>query len=353
MQTDLFKTLVSIATFILAQTGGGGAALPPASGAPGARAVVGYYSEYYPGERAPYESLRDHSDTLTAIASFSYYLNGQGYVSGERPTAAADLAQQKGVKVLALVHNFTRKNGFESGTAHQLLANPLNRSRAVANLLSLVTKRGYSGINLDLECVPASDRGNLTAFVRELSQAMRPLGFLMTASVPAKTADHRDNNWSGAFDYAALGVWLDQIMLMTYDENGAPGQAGPVASISWVEQVIRYASSVIHSRKIVLGLAGYGYDWVQGKTGGTAREFHDIQALADRMGVAPKWDNVAKVPYFRYYSASRTRIVWYENNWSASYKLDLVNRYNLGGVAVWRLGGEDPQLWRVIRAKLG
>jgi len=350
MQSQLVKTIVSIAAFLLSQN----SALPPSSGgSTGARTVVGYYSEYYPGEQKPYNSLRANAGTLTAIAPFSYYLDGQGNISGTRATQAVTTAKARGLKVLALVHNFTRANGFEAWTAHRLLSDPAARGRAAVNLLSLMRNRGYDGINLDLENVYARDRANYTAFVRELAQALRPQGYLVTASVPAKTADELSSDWSGAFDYAALAPNLDQIMLMTYDEHGSMGQAGPVASLPWVERVVQYARNLIPRRKIVVGLAGYGYDWVQGRAGGTGREFNEIQALADRYGISPKWDSIGKVPYIRYYSNGRTRIIWYENSWSAAYKLDLVNRYNLGGVALWRLGAEDPNLWPVIREKFG
>ncbi|MGE5549309.1 MAG: glycosyl hydrolase family 18 protein [Bacteroidota bacterium] len=352
MHAQWVKTLVTVAAYFLAQQGG--VDTPPAgAGGTGTRAVIGYYSEYYPGESRPYNALRANARTLTAIAPFSYYLDASGNLSGTHLSKAVSTAKASGLKVLALIHNFTRKNGFEGGTAHKVLSNHLVRARAVAKITSLVRSQGYSGINLDLENVYAIDRANYTAFVRELAQALRPLGYLVTASVPAKVADDRSNNWSGAFDYGALAPWLDQIMLMTYDENGALGHAGPVASLPWVERVVRFARSHIPSRKIVVGLAGYGYDWVQGRTGAKGKEFPEIQSLVNRLGVTPKWDAASKVPYIRYSSGGQSRIIWYENSWSAALKLDLVNRYNLGGVALWRLGGEDPRLWKVIWEKFG
>ena len=326
---------------------------PPAGGSSGSsRAVVGYYSEYYPGDNRPYNALRANANTLTAVAPFSYYLDGSGNLSGASPTRAAAAARTGGVKVLVLIHNFTRQNGFEGATAHQMLASPIARGRAVSRIVSLVRTNGYGGVNIDLENVQARDRSNYTSFIRELAQALRPAGYLVTASVPAKTYDDRGNSWSGAFDYAALGPWLDQMMLMTYDESSAGGQAGPVASLPWVEKVARYASSLIPSRKVLIGLAGYGYDWAVGRSGATAREFPEIQDLVDRYGVAPRWDADKKVPYVRYSRSGQSRVIWYENSWSAAYKLDLVNRLNLGGVALWRLGGEDPALWPLIKQKL-
>ncbi len=352
MQSQLVKTLITIAAYVLAKNAG--PAAPPADPEPaGARAVVGYYSEYYPGEQRPYNSLRANLGTLTTVAPFAYYLDGSGNLSGTYPARAVSAAKSGGCKVLALIHNHTNQNGFEGWTVHRMLGNAAARGRAVTRIMALVRGNGYDGINLDLENVPSEDRGNYTAFVRELAQGLRPRGYLLTASIPAKVRDERSNNWSGAFDYAALSPWLDQIMLMTYDENAASGKAGPVASLPWVEQVVKYARTVIPGRKILIGLAGYGYDWAVGRSGAKAREFPEIQSLVNRNGIAPRWDNANKVPYVRYVSGGQSRVIYYENSWSAAYKLDLVNRYNLGGVALWRLGGEDPAIWPLIRRKFG
>ena len=37
--------------------------------------------------------------------------------------------------------------------------------------------------------------------------------------------------------------------------------------------------------------------------------------------------------------------VWYEDSTSASARLDLVGTYRIGGVATWKLGLEDPNVW--------
>jgi len=44
--------------------------------------------------------------------------------------------------------------------------------------------------------------------------------------------------------------------------------------------------------------------------------------------------------------------VWIENHVSLKPKLELVDKYDLGGIAIWRLGKEDPDNWRVIREVL-
>ena len=46
------------------------------------------------------------------------------------------------------------------------------------------------------------------------------------------------------------------------------------------------------------------------------------------------------------------RKVWFATSRSLAAKLELVQRVDLAGIAIWRLGGEDPQNWDVIRGKL-
>jgi spore germination protein YaaH len=40
--------------------------------------------------------------------------------------------------------------------------------------------------------------------------------------------------------------------------------------------------------------------------------------------------------------------VWIENAASVRARLDLAARYDIGGVAFWRLGQEDPAAWPVV-----
>ena len=74
-------------------------------------------------------------------------------------------------------------------------------------------------------------------------RVLHPVGFEVTIAVPSKARELPNDSWSGAFDYAFLSRYADQIMLMTYDEHWSGGTPGPIASISWVEDVIRYALS--------------------------------------------------------------------------------------------------------------
>lgn len=128
-------------------------------------------------------------------------------------------------------------------------------------------------------------------------------------------------------------------------ENGP----GPIASDRWVRDVVKYSVKNISPEKILLGIAGYGFDWEAGQRSPRYLSYVQAMDIAASRGVSVKWDNVGKVPYFNYWNdKGLEHQVWFENASSLSHKLDTVDEYKLGGIAIWRLGLEDPEMWNVL-----
>lgn len=314
------------------------------------KVVFGYYTVNFPGDTDSYTSLTANSKHLTGIIPFLFTLDSSGRLTGLHNEAAMAAAKARGLSNIALVHNLSG-DWFSSSVIHAALSNPVNRARAVSNITSLVRTHGYDGVNIDFESVPSYDRAALTAFMAELSQKLRPYGKLVTISVPAKTYDQPGNSWSGAYDYKALGQSVDLMMLMTYDEHYTGGPAGPIASKPWVQSVAAYAVSQVPAQKVVLGVPAYGYDWPSsGKA--SAVGYDGAMSLARKYGRTVKWSSSAGAPYFTYYKNGSQHTVWFESADSLGPKLDIVQRYNLKGIAIWRLGFEDNRIWSVLGQRL-
>lgn len=316
----------------------------------GARAagkvIAGYYVENYRDDPVGYRTLSQNLGIINMVIPVSFKIDQYGTIQSNHNPKPFTLARSGGADTLALINNI-QGNNFSSGTIHRMLSSSSSRARAISGILRLLVEKGYQGVNIDFENVPANDRAYLTAFFRELAAALRPRNLLVTASLPAKTYNDTSSSHGGAFDYQALAPYLDQAMIMTYDEHYSGGGAGPVASYPWVEKVIQYALRYFPARKIILGLAAYGYDWGWGSA--TALNYSAIQSLLRQHQLTPKWDSVSRVPYFKYRSWGIQHQVWYEDRFSTAAKMTLVRKYGLRGVAVWRLGYEDPGIWKTIQ----
>lgn len=307
--------------------------------------ILGFTTYYYSGDPSSYNSITANTSTIDEIATQTYTTDSLGNISGLIPTNQLTYASSNGIKTYAML-----QNNFDGNIAKSVLENSTNRLSLENNVLNAIKTNGYKGVNVDLEGVFYYDRSYYTTFIQELYNKLTPLGYSVTLSVPAKTSDNPTDGWSGAFDYSALSNYCDQIAIMTYDEHYSGGTAGPIASIGWVETVVKYAVTVIPTTKIMLGVAAYGYDW--SSNGTKAYGINGIYNLSSTNNATVMWDDVSKSPYFNYTDTSGiSHSVWFENNQSIGYKLDLVNSYNLNGIAIWRLGLENSDYWASIKTK--
>jgi len=321
--------------------------------------ILGFYTGDEPGLSGSYSVLENHSENLTYIAPFYFRvsLNGGGIEKmqgiGDRDIRKlVEDAHGRDVQVMALVHNllYGRPASEEAGkkTAHAVLADSAAREKFIEDMFKLVKKYDFDGINLDIEDIFPGDRDNMSALVRETKERFSSEGLLVTVCVPPESGDFVEGSWAVNFDYPEIGRWADRVVIMTYDEHGYSTGPGPVASVSWVQKVIRYSVSVIPSDKILLGIPAYGFDWTVDKPKPRYLSFKLASETAERAGIIPGFDNRGKVPYFEYKDGAEEHRVWYEDEKSFRAKAELASKWGLGGLAIWRLGMEDPAVWEYI-----
>lgn len=309
------------------------------------KTVLGFTTYYYSGDTSSYNSMAANTSLINEIATDTYTTDSAGNLTGLVPTSQITYANSNGIKTLAMI-----TNNFDGSIAKTLLESSINRQALINNIVSALKANDYKGVNIDLEGIYYYDRSYFTTFMSELYNTLKPQGFTVTIDLPAKTYDSTTDGWSGAYDYAGLAPYADTLALMAYDEHYPGGTTGPVASIGWVQNVIKYAVTVIPSGKILLGTAAYGYDW--SSNGTKAYSINGIYNLASTYGAQILWDSASQCPYFTYKDASGiSHTVWFENSTSLGYKLDLVNSYNISGIAIWRLGLENADYWNTIKTK--
>ncbi|MEA3340918.1 MAG: glycosyl hydrolase family 18 protein, partial [Chloroflexota bacterium] len=166
-------------------------------------------------------------------------------------------------------------------------------------------------------------------------------------------------SWDGpqAQDWARIGAAADRFRVMTYGYHWGTSEPGPIAPLWWMEDVIEFAASLVPPNRIYVGLHFYGHDWSGGSS--SSLTWEGAQALIAAHGAATQWKTASgwgravSEPWFTYTDdAGHTHEVWYADETSISARLRLVGQYGLGGISVWRLGGEDPGNWSAIGAAL-
>ncbi|MGV1004517.1 MAG: glycosyl hydrolase family 18 protein [Candidatus Nanopelagicales bacterium] len=270
-----------------------------------------------------------------------------------------------------------------------VLASPTSRAAHVAQVVELVMANGFDGIELDYEKFAfadgtsswASTRPNWVAFVQELSAALHAQRKSLSVAVPPTYAAGQTSAagyW--VYDIASIANSIDSLRLMTYDYSVSA--AGPIAPLSFVTRSLDYAVSVVPSRKVMVGIPAYGRVWTAANGDGSpavrgtcptgipgTRSFTTTQAgsflSAAAAGSTPTitWDETygeATATFTRTYSGKTsagkrasctvTHVAWWMDARGLLARTALIERYKLGGIALWHLAGVDASTWTALQA---
>jgi len=289
---------------------------------------------------------------LTFISPFSYEVNAEGGLKAINDITIINTARSHNTAPLMVITNF-RGGNFDSQMIDTILKNEGIQQTLINNVIGVMREKGYYGLNIDFERIPPGDRELYNGFLRRVMAAMRPLNYVVSTALAPKPEDYQTGSWHGAHDYRAHGEIVDFVIIMTYEWGWSGGPPLAVAPINLVEDVIRYAASVIPSEKIVMGMPLYGYDWpLPYMPGGEwARRVSPQRAiqLAAQYGSEILYDTKSQAPHFNYRDGQGVEhVVWFEDARSVEAKLLLANRYALRGVSYWVLGVDFPQNWAVL-----
>jgi spore germination protein len=314
--------------------------------------VIAYVA--YWDQRLGFTSAERHLDTLSAVSPWWYSVDHTGEVvpqhAGMTDIDARTVGRfsARGIRIMPTISNH-RDGEWDDDVVEQVLAEPASTAKHIRSIVDLVVRAGYVGIDIDYENLPAASRTRFSDFLRDLSAALHRNRKRLSVSVHAKTTDDGLDERNVAQDYRAIGAAADEVRVMTYDYHWATSRPGPVAPTGWVDQVIAYTLRHVPRDKVIMGIPLFGYDWVDG---GAAEPvtWDQVQALVRTHQVAVNYDDASKASWFTYMDQERRQhTVWFDDTDGLAIKLRLARAYGVAGVFLWRLGGESPEMWRLLK----
>lgn len=300
--------------------------------------------------RAGLESLNANPDKLDVVNVFFYDQRSDGsvvrlgIVDPEIETQILALFGEQGPELMLGIGN-----DYQSERLDLLLTDEEVREKHIRDLVSLVEELGYDGAVLDFENLRNDQTSAFTAYVRELTDTLHRRGKRMAVSLNSKL----EGRVIEGIDILEVSRLVDRIEFNAYEEFGNWAGPGPVASIGWVDAIVRnLIAQGLSPSKIVLGTAHNGHDRIispgeQHVANSTTRKMLALAASHDAELV---WDERFQTHFFTYTDQGRrNHIVWLEEARSFERKYRLAKNYGLGGIALWFLGGEDPEIWEMLQ----
>lgn len=290
---------------------------------------------------------------LSTLAPFSYGLTADGRLHAPEDAALLAAARQYGVQPVMSLSSLTEEGEFSTERAALVLTDSAVQDELILEVFQVLRAKGYRGLEVDFEYLPASLAQPYAAFLHRLHRLLRSRGlFLWTALAPKTSASQTGILYEG-HDYAAIGAAVDGALLMTYEWGYAQGPPMAVAPLPSVRAVLDYAVTAIPPEKLLLGIPNYGYDWplpfVSGTTRARSLSNQQAIALAVEQGAEIFYDETAQSPYFHYTdNAGTAHAVWFEDARSLDAKLRLIQEYGLMGAGFWNLMRPFSQTWLVL-----
>jgi len=306
---------------------------------------------YTPWLFASLGDLQKNADKLNTIYPEWFFIDTVTYRLQTRiDSAGLAVMKEKNLSIQPIFNNFhtnrhdPAKGDFDGNLAHVILNDPEKRKYIIQQLADTLTHYQLQGINIDFEELKEPNNETLTAFQKELYEALHPKDLLVTIDV---SPDNED------YDYKELGKYNDYVILMAYDQYNDGTEAGPVSSQKWIEAKLDWMDDKIDVSKIILGVAGYGRDWITEEEGKRVDDITYALAIdnAKLSNAQISFDNDTYNLNYSYTepptdSASETKHnIWFTDAATTFNVLRFSDDYATAGTALWHLGGEDPRIW--------
>jgi spore germination protein YaaH len=288
----------------------------------------------------------------------------------------------------------------DGASIHTILSDSSLRKKHIREIVRMVEKGGYDGVDIDYESKLAATKDSFSLFLKELKKSLDDK--MLTCAIEARTPpDSLYRTIPAQLEYAndlvEIGKYCDRVQVMAYDQRradiklnevrmGAPYM--PVADVNWVRKAVTFMSISIPKEKLVIGVPTYGHEYEVTVAPNWYKSYARIRALnpdaalalAKEKDIFPSRNGAGEMS-FSYWSlppakaqisakipkaasdgdviaakalsyansTGRTltvNTVWWSDAEAIRQKVELAKELGVAGVALFKIDGEeDRKVW--------
>ena len=290
-----------------------------------------------------FADLQAHYQQIGVVYPTYFDCGPGGTVEGKDDPLITHWATLRKIEVLP------RVNCLNVGAEEAILNQPSVRQKMIETLAEYCRQYGYSGIQIDFENAPPSEREPFTTFITMLAATLHAQGDKLSTVVTAKYWNVPTGR-AAMYNDAALSVPSDYVLVMDWGYHWVTSGPGSIDEYQWFSKVANYTGTMPNIHKFVLAMPLYGVDWPNGggpSEPGKALQYSEIAALIESLGITPEWENTSESPHFSYVASDGAHHqVWYVNQHSLELRSNLANSLGMK-LGLWRLGKEDQTIWQL------
>ena len=312
---------------------------------------------YAPWQETGLHSLRANASRMTHLLPAWVHLQEDG--SGldfhdwdpntvPHNTDVIEIARSNNLNIVPVFSN-AQMSAFDAKRVHLFLTNPTMQNGVIIQLRRWLLANHFQGINVDFENLSDADLPLFVPFLQRLRTSFAPAHLIVSADLEANAEKARRLNWRAA------AAACDFVVVMAYDEHGEQSKPGPISSINFYRQTLQHAVETIPRDKLVIGVANYGYDWMEGRDWAEPLTYQGALLMAQKYRGDEKaedvvdFDDEALNPTFLYNDdEGKEHEVWFLDAITAANEWMIAQNYGVRGLGIWVLGSTDPSIWSFV-----
>jgi len=272
-------------------------------------------------------------------------INGLGDLQIDADARLPKLTASKGIALMPLLTNLVGDT-WQPEAIENLAHGPADRQdRFIRNVLTILRNAKAAGVVVDWEQIDPAYKKDITGFVDKFADALHDDNKELWLCVqPGQELDY--------IDFQELADNVDRFVALLFDETSDIDSPGPLGSRSWFEGWLHVLLEDSDTKRWIITLGSYGYDWTEGAKKAELISFPEAMSRGSNAEIksasveAPDYN-----PSFYYEDADKVHTVWFLDVVTFLNELREVRNQKAGGFALYRLGTEDTAIWDALNLR--
>ncbi len=303
--------------------------------------------------------LRKTLPYLTYLTIFGYRILENGEIAEPEDDQLIRTAKEYKVAPVMLLSTLTEQGIGNFETAYRLLYNKDIRNRLIANVIRILRRKGFYGLNVSYLYLNDLSLEYHEIFTRELSESLSREGFKLFVTISPLFTIVNNRITFEKLDYSVIGNVVDYLVILNYNWGYNYGPPMPVVSVENMREFLYYIEHMVPREKIIIGMPLLGYIWelpyIIGLSRANTLTINSSITLAADVKAEIQFDEVSQTPYFTYadyrLGVPIQYIVWFVDARTIEGFLYLISEFGLSGLGLWNIMYYDPRIWLVINTQ--
>ncbi|QHQ63429.1 LysM peptidoglycan-binding domain-containing protein [Anaerocolumna sedimenticola] len=313
----------------------------------------------YAREFVDRNNLRKTLPYLTYLSIFGYRVMEGGTIEETDDEDILLMAKTYGVAPILIITTLSTLGQIDVQSAYNILNNEDQMDKLIDNLIVILKKKGYYGINIAYELLSNVSLSAYETFNTKAYTRFKEEGFIFFVTISPSIIFTATEISFEKIDYTKIAQLSDGVIILTYLWGSYLGPPAPIASVSRTNEFLDFIESQISPEKIVTGLLLIAYDWelpyIIGLSNAKSLSLEAALEQARQYHVVIQFDEESQTPFYKYNTAPSgipvNHVVWFINGISINSILKIIVDRGLNGSGLWNVMSYVPQLWSIINTQ--